>query len=91
MGWLRCEPDSMFRDHVFSAAGLASRLAPATVARLAAVGRQLPPALAAAIWKSSFVAAPMQLHALVRCARPTDSLNVQIPRLCRQSPHGMAA
>lgn len=70
MGWLRCEPDSMFRDHVFSAAGLASHLAPATVARLAAVGRQLPPALAAAIWKSSFVAAPMQLHALVSCVTP---------------------
>jgi hypothetical protein len=65
MGWLRCEPDSIFRDHVFSAAGLASRLAPATVVRLAAVGRKLPPALAARIWKFSLVAAPMQFHALV--------------------------
>lgn len=66
MGWLRCEPDTIFRDHVFSASGLASRLAPGTVVRLAAIGRLLPPALAARIWNISVVAAPMQLHALVR-------------------------
>lgn len=66
MGWLHCTPDTIYKDHVFSVTGLASRLPPGAVARLAAAGKLLPTALAARIWNFSVVAAPMQFHALVR-------------------------
>ena len=65
MGWLLCDPDTLFKDHVYTTAAAARRLSPALVGRLAAAGRQLHPALASWIWNLRVVAAPMQLHALV--------------------------
>ena len=66
MGWLRCEPDVIFKDHEYTVTAAAKRLSPAAVARLAKLGERLPPALAAWAWNFRVVAAPMQLHALVR-------------------------
>ncbi len=66
MGWLRCEPDSIFKDHIYSVAAASKALPPGAVARAAALGKLLPPKLAAAAWNFKFVAAPMHFHALVR-------------------------
>ncbi len=65
MGWLRCAPDAIFKDHEYTVTAAAKRLSPAAVARLAKLGERLPPALAAWAWNFRVVAAPMQLHALV--------------------------
>ena len=65
MGWLHCDPDTIFKDHVYTTAAAARLLKPAMVGRLAALGQRLLPALASWIWNLRVVAAPMQLHALV--------------------------
>ena len=65
MGWLRCDPDAIFKDHEYTTAAAARAVSPTVVERLAALGRLLPPALASWLWRLRVVAAPMQLHALV--------------------------
>jgi len=65
MGWLRCDPDTIFKDHVYTTAAAARLLSSPLVERLTALGRLLPPALAAWLWNLRIVAAPMQLHALM--------------------------
>lgn len=66
MGWLRCDPDSIFKDHEYTVTAAAKRLTPAAIARIASFGELLPPRLAAWAWNYRLVAAPMQFHALVR-------------------------
>lgn len=65
LGWLHCEPEQLFKDHEYSAAGLAQLAGPGGVSFLAYLGRVLPRPVANWLLRAKLVAAPMQLHALV--------------------------
>lgn len=65
LGWLHCEPEQLFKDHEYSAAGLAQLAGPGGVSFLAYLGRVLPRPVANWLMRAKLVAAPMQLHALV--------------------------
>lgn len=61
MGWLSCDPDDMFKQHVYSGPAVYSKLAPGAQAALQRLSAALPPAVASYLQSARVVAAPMQV------------------------------
>ena len=61
MGWLSCDPDEMFKQHVYMGPAVFSKLAPVLQSTLLRAGAALPPAVSAYFQHMRVVAAPMQV------------------------------
>ena len=61
MGWLKCDPDDMFKPHVYTGPAVYSKLAPMAQALLQRAGTALPPTVISLFQDSRIVAAPMQV------------------------------
>ena len=61
MGWLRCDPDEMFKKHVYTGPAVYGRLPPAAQQALAHAGAALPPSVTSYLQRARVIAAPMQV------------------------------
>ena len=61
MGWLRCDPEDMFKPHVYTGPAVYSKLAPVAQALLQRANTALPPAVGTFLQKGRVVATPMQV------------------------------
>lgn len=62
MGWLSCDPDDMFKQHVYTGPAVYGKLGPGVQAALSHVGAALPPAITSYLQHTRVVAAPMQVR-----------------------------
>lgn len=61
MGWLRCDPDDMFKPHVYTGPAVYSKLAPIAQVLVKRIGVILPLAVSSFAKSARVVAAPMQV------------------------------
>lgn len=62
MGWLSCDPDDMFKQHVYTGPAVYGKLAPVAQAALTRAAAALPPAVTTYFQHTRVVAAPMQVR-----------------------------